>query len=154
MPRITPLRVLLFVPAFYLLLIALWAILPFPDVPWGTDTVGKTEDRLNKGGTITRVYKYVKHKRIGMQLISDSSVGDFFSYYDQTPLSRGSTIFPSPLVRSGFCLQRIHGSIDPPRLSFLSYLRSPCPDILHFGCKQWKYIFVHVGTDHYTSKSR
>jgi hypothetical protein len=59
MPRITPLRVLLLVPVFYASLLLLWAALPSPDVPWGTDIVGKTAEHLWRGGTVTRVYEYV-----------------------------------------------------------------------------------------------
>ncbi len=57
MPRITPLRILVLVPLFYILLVVSWVILPSPDVPWGTDTVEKTEERLWSGGSVTRVYK-------------------------------------------------------------------------------------------------
>ncbi|EXJ62075.1 hypothetical protein A1O7_02508 [Cladophialophora yegresii CBS 114405] len=69
MPRFTPLRVLLLIPVFYALLVLLWAALPSPEVPWGTDIVGKAAEHLWRGGTITRVY----------------DVDDFFPYADSSP---------------------------------------------------------------------
>ncbi|KAJ9616469.1 hypothetical protein H2200_000188 [Cladophialophora chaetospira] len=69
MRRITLLRIVLLAPLFYLLLILLWVVLPSPDVPWGTDVADKTEDRLYRGETVTRVY----------------DVDDFFPYMDLTP---------------------------------------------------------------------
>ncbi|OCT50108.1 hypothetical protein CLCR_07084 [Cladophialophora carrionii] len=69
MPRITPLRILLLIPVFYAVLVLLWAALPSPEVPWGTDIVGKAAEHLWRGGTITRVYE----------------VDDFFPYADSSP---------------------------------------------------------------------
>ncbi|ETI20003.1 hypothetical protein G647_09018 [Cladophialophora carrionii CBS 160.54] len=69
MPRITPLRILLLIPVFYAVLVLLWAALPSPEVPWGTDIVGKAAEHLWRGGTITRVY----------------DVDDFFPHADSSP---------------------------------------------------------------------
>ncbi|KAI1611056.1 hypothetical protein EDD36DRAFT_311697 [Exophiala viscosa] len=65
MARITPLRILLLSPLFYLGLILLWVGLPSPNASWSDEASG----HLWRGGSVTRVY----------------DIDDFFSWNDPLP---------------------------------------------------------------------
>ncbi|KIW21352.1 hypothetical protein PV08_01932 [Exophiala spinifera] len=74
MPRITPWKTVLLVAGFYLLLVALWVALPFPQVSWSKIP----SERLWWGGKVVRVYDadaFPAFRAVGVPVGSGRSVG-------------------------------------------------------------------------------